>query len=214
MKEDNTKIKTERYSKNRVENLSDGVFGFAMTLLVLNIVIPESSIISSNAQLWQAISGQGRAFLSFTIAFFILASMWSLHVRQFENLQKVDRRFVFINSIRLFIAILIAFSTGIASSYDSLELARMILPINLLLLAIVGTVQWHYAVYSKPPLLSGITEEEKRMHKIRAFIFILFSSITVVGSYFVGELAFLIFMLMPIVVRLTALKSLNNKHIE
>jgi uncharacterized membrane protein len=214
MKEDNTKIKTERYSKNRVENLSDGVFGFAMTLLVLNIVIPESSIISSNAQLWQAISGQERAFLSFTIAFFILASMWSLHVRQFENLQKVDRRFVFINSIRLFIAILIAFSTGIASSYDSLELARMILPINLLLLAIVGTVQWHYAVYSKPPLLSGITEEEKRMHKIRAFIFILFSSITVVGSYFVGELAFLIFMLMPIVVRLTALKSLNNKHIE
>ena len=207
MKEDNTKIKTERYSKNRVENLSDGVFGFAMTLLVLNIVIPESSIISSNAQLWQAISGQGRAFLSFTIAFFILASMWSLHVRQFENLQKVDRRFVFINSIRLFIAILIAFSTGIASSYDSLELARMILPINLLLLAIVGTVQWHYAVYSKPPLLSGITEEEKRMHKIRAFIFILFSSITVVGSYFVGELAFLIFMLMPIVVRLTALKK-------
>jgi uncharacterized membrane protein len=214
MKEDNTKIKTERYSKNRVENLSDGVFGFAMTLLVLNIVIPESSIISSNAQLWQAISGQERAFLSFTIAFFILASMWSLHVRQFENLQKVDRRFVFINSIRLFIAILIAFSTGIASSYDSLELARMILPINLLLLAIVGTVQWHYAVYSKPPLLSGITEEEKRMHKIRAFIFILFSSITVVGSYFVGELAFLIFMLMPIAVRLTALKSLNNKHIE
>ena len=214
MKEDNTKIKTERYSKNRVENLSDGVFGFAMTLLVLNIVIPESSIISSNAQLWQAISGQGRAFLSFTIAFFILASMWSLHVRQFENLQKVDRRFVFINSIRLFIAILIAFSTGIASSYDSLELARMILPINLLLLAIVGTVQWHYAVYSKPPLLSGITEEEKRMHKIRAFIFILVSSITVVGSYFVGELAFLIFMLMPIVVRLTALKSLNNKHTE
>jgi uncharacterized membrane protein len=207
MKEDNTKIKTERYSKNRVENLSDGVFGFAMTLLVLNIVIPESSIISSNAQLWQAISGQGRAFLSFTIAFFILASMWSLHVRQFENLQKVDRRFVFINSIRLFIAILIAFSTGIASSYDSLELARMILPINLLLLAIVGTVQWHYAVYSKPPLLSGITEEEKRMHKIRAFIFILFSSITVVGSYFVGELAFLIFMLMPIAVRLTALKK-------
>jgi uncharacterized membrane protein len=214
MKEQVSKLRLERYSKNRVENLSDGVFGFAMTLLVLNIVIPESSIISSNAQLWQAISGQGRAFLSFTIAFFILASMWSLHVRQFENLQKVDRRFVFINSIRLFIAILIAFSTGIASSYDSLELARMILPINLLLLAIIGTIQWHYAVYSKPPLLSGITEEEKRMHKIRAFIFILFSSITVVGSYFVGELAFLIFMLMPIAVRLTALKSLNNKHIE
>ena len=210
MKEQVPKLRLERYSKNRVENLSDGVFGFAMTLLVLNIAIPNSSIITSNNELWQAISGQGRAFLSFTIAFFILASMWSLHVRQFENLEKVDRRFVFINSIRLFIAILIAFSTGIASSYDSLELARMILPINLLLLAIVGTVQWHYAVYSKPPLLTGITEEEKRMHKIRAFIFILFSSITVIGSYFVGELAFLIFALMPFAVRQTAIKKKNS----
>jgi uncharacterized membrane protein len=209
MKTSEKLIQSERYSKNRVENLSDGVFGFAMTLLVLNIAIPNSSIITSNNDLWQAISGQGRAFLSFTIAFFILASMWSLHVRQFENLEKVDRRFVFINSIRLFIAILIAFSTGIASSYDSLELARMILPINLLLLAIVGTVQWHYAVYSKPPLLTGITEEEKRMHKIRAFIFILFSSITVIGSYFVGELAFLIFALMPFAVRQTAIKKKN-----
>ncbi|GDX62660.1 hypothetical protein LBMAG34_1940 [Candidatus Saccharibacteria bacterium] len=210
MKEQVSKLKLERYSKNRVENLSDGVFGFAMTLLVLNIVIPESSIISSNSQLWQAISGQGRAFLSFAIAFFILASMWSLHVRQFENLQEIDRRFVFINSIRLFMAILIAFSTGIASSYEKLELARMILPINLLLLAIIGTIQWHYAAYSKPPLLEGITSEEKNMHKIRAIIFIIFSLFTVVASYFVGEIAFAIFILMPIIVRLTGVKKTKS----
>lgn len=200
--------KAEHYSKNRVENLSDGVFGFAMTLLVLNIVIPNSSIITNNSELWQAISDQGRSFLSFTIAFFILASMWSLHVRQFENLEKVDRRFIFINSIRLFVAILIAFSTGIASSYEKLELARMILPANLLLLAIIGTLQWHYAVYSDPPLLSNITNEEKQMHRSRSLIFILFSIITFVGSYFIGELAFMIFLLMPVIIKLTA----RDKH--
>jgi len=205
-----SKVSLERFSKNRVENLSDGVFGFAMTLLVLNIAIPESSIISSNVQLWQAISGQGRAFLSFTIAFFILASMWSLHVRQFEGLDRVDRKFIFLNSIRLFIVILIAFNTSIASNYEKIELAKMILPINLLLLAIISSVQWHYSVYTKPPLLTGITEEEKRMHKIRAFIFILFSSITVVGSYFVGEIAFTIFILMPIVVRSTAMNKFRK----
>lgn len=209
MKKESTRIKAERYSKNRVENLSDGVFGFAMTLLVLNIVIPESKLISNNVELWQAITSQGRALLSFTIAFFILASMWSLHVRQFESLKAVDRRFIFINSVRLFVAVLIAFSTGIASSYDRIELARMILPINMLLLAIIGTIQWHYAAYSNPPLLEDITVEEKNMHRIRAVIFIIFSVFTVVASYFVGELAFAIFILMPIVVRLTAVKKKN-----
>lgn len=210
MKEQVSKLKLERYSKNRVENLSDGVFGFAMTLLVLNIVIPESKLISNNVQLWQAITSQGRALLSFTIAFFILASMWSLHVRQFESLKSVDRRFIFINSIRLFVAVLVAFSTGIASSYDRIELARMILPINMLLLAIIGTIQWHYAAYSKPPLLEGITDSEKNMHKIRAVIFIIFSLFTVVASYFVGEIAFAIFILMPIMVRLTGVKKTKS----
>lgn len=182
------KVSLERFSKNRVENLSDGVFGFAMTLWVLNIVIPESSIISSNAQLWQAISGQGRAFLSFTIAFFILASMWSLHVRQFEGLYRVDRKFIFLNSIRLFIVILIAFSTSIASNYEKIELAKMILPINLLLLTIISSVQWHYSVYTKPPLLTGITEEEKRMHKIRALYSSYFQASPLSGLILLAKL--------------------------
>ena len=200
-------LRSERYSKNRMENLSDGVFGFAMTLLVLNIAIPESRLISTNGELLSALTGQGRAFLSFTIAFFILASMWSLHVRQFENLEKVDRKFVFLNNIRLFLVIMVAFSTSIASSYDKIELARMILPINYLLLTIIGTVQWSYAISSKPPLLVGISKEERRMHNIRAFWFVLLALTTVVLSYFIGEISFLVFSLMPIVIRLTRIKN-------
>ena len=203
-------LRSERYSKNRMENLSDGVFGFAMTLLVLNIAIPESRLISTNRELLSALTGQGRAFLSFTIAFFILASMWGLHVRQFENLEKVDRKFVFLNNIRLFLVIMVAFSTSIASSYDRIELARMILPINYLLLAVIGTVQWSYAISSKPPLLIGISAKEKRIHSIRAFWFILLAVIAVILSYFVGEISFFVFSLMLVVVRLTRQSGGNN----
>ncbi len=205
--------RSERYSKNRMENLSDGVFGFAMTLLVLDIAIPNIKSISNDTQLWQALVSQQRAFISFIVAFFILASMWSLHVRQFEYLEKVDRRFIFINNIRLLLAILIAFSTGIAGNYQHIELARMILPINFFLLAVAGTWEWHYAVYSKPPLLNYVSEKEKKLHKIRAVWFILFAGITTIGSYFIGELAFAVFLFMPIVIRLTARNNLSKDEI-
>ena len=203
-------LRAERFSTRRMESLSDGVFGFAMTLLVLNIVLPTQMDIKTNAQLWQAIASQQRGFISFVIAFFILAAMWGLHVRQFELLDKVDRRFLFINNVRLLFAILVAFSTGIAASYENLVLARMILPINFLLLAIVSTVQWGYAVKSKPALLSNITPAELRMHNLRSFWFLLFSVVTVIGAYFVGEISFAVFLLMPVVIRLTANKRADD----
>ena len=99
-------VRAERFSTRRMESLSDGVFGFAMTLLVLNIVVPTITSIRTDGQLWQALQSQQRGFISFVIAFFILAAMWSLHVRQFELLDKVDRRFLFINNVRLLLAIL------------------------------------------------------------------------------------------------------------
>ena len=196
--------KAERFSTRRMESLSDGVFGCAMTLLVLDIVVPTITTIRTDGELLQALLSQQRAFISFVIAFFILAAMWGLHVRQFEKLENIDRRFLLINNIRLLLAILVAFSTSIAANYEHLITARMILPVNFLLLALVGSWQWHYAVYSKPPLLTGITEQEKRMHNIRAVWFILFSLTVVAGAYFVGELAFAVFLLMPVVIRLTA----------
>ena len=201
----------ERFSTRRMESLSDGVFGFAMTLLVLNIVVPTITSIRTDSQLWQALLDQQRGLISFVIAFFILAAMWSLHVRQFEKLDNVDRRFLFINNVRLLVAILVAFSTSIAANYEQLVLARMILPINFLLLAMVSTWQWYYAVNAKPPLISDMTESEKRMHKIRAVWFIVFAIIVVVAARFIGELAFGIFMLMPIVVKLTARQRFSNK---
>jgi len=200
----------ERFSTRRMESLSDGVFGFAMTLLVLNIVVPTITSIRTDDQLWQALQSQQRGFISFIIAFFILAAMWSLHVRQFELLDKVDRRFLFINNVRLLLAILVAFSTSIAANYEHLILARMILPINFLLLAIVSTIQWRYAIKSKPPLLSSVSKSEVQIHDLRSIWFLIFSTITVVGAYFVGEVSFAVFLLMPVVIRLTANKRVAD----
>jgi uncharacterized membrane protein len=207
MKSSEEVVRAERFSKNRLENLSDGVFGFAMTLLVIDLAIPNIKSISNNAQLWQTLVSEQRAFISFIVAFFVLASMWSLHVRQFEYLEKIDRRFVFINNLRLFLVVLIAFSAGVAGNYQNIELARMILPFNFFLLALVSTWQWYYAAQTKPPLINYVSKKEKQLHLIRAGWFVLFAGLTVVGAYFVGEFAFAVFLLMPLVIRVTGRKS-------
>lgn len=197
----------ERFSTRRVESLSDGVFAFAMTLLVLDIVIPSMRSINTNAELWQALRDQMPNFISFVVSFFILAAMWGVHMRQFEDLERVDRRFVFINNIRLFAVVLIAFSTGIAGNYPNLELARMILPVNFFLLAIISSWQGYYAMHVKPPLVANMDKADAKRHNLRSLFFVVFSALVMVGSYFVGTLAFLIFILMPVVIKLTERKK-------
>ena len=204
----NEKLKIkERFSTRRVEALSDGVFAFAMTLLVLNIAIPSIRSINTNAELWQALRDQMPAFISFVVSFFILAAMWGVHMRQFESLEKVDRRFVFINNLRLLSVIFVAFSTGLAGNYPNLELARMILPINFFILAVISSWQGHYATSVNPPLISNTDKAEIKRHDTRSMFFVFFAGVVVAGSYFVGTLAFAIFILMPLVIKLTERKD-------
>ena len=58
--------------KNRMESLTDGIFAFAMTLLVLNMILPSDAAITqtSSAALFSLLP----AFYHYIIEFFILAA--------------------------------------------------------------------------------------------------------------------------------------------
>ncbi len=63
------------YPKARVDALTDGVFGVAMTLLVLDVRIPEHQVGNSH-ELWAALGHVARGMLPYVISFFILGLRW------------------------------------------------------------------------------------------------------------------------------------------
>jgi hypothetical protein len=82
---------------NRVEALSDVVFGFALTLLGVSLGVPKTF-----DQLLETM----REFPAFAICFAILISLWRDHYRFFRRYGLEDSRTVFLNSVLLFIVIL------------------------------------------------------------------------------------------------------------
>jgi len=82
---------------NRVEALSDVVFGFAPTLLGVSLGVPRTF-----DQLLETM----REFPAFAICFAILISLWRDHYRFFRRYGLEDSRTVFLNSLLLFIVIL------------------------------------------------------------------------------------------------------------
>jgi uncharacterized membrane protein len=63
--------------RSRLDSLTDGVFAFAMTLLVINIELPQDFHPKTNQELLHALSGFSDTFTAYLITFFVLVGFWS-----------------------------------------------------------------------------------------------------------------------------------------
>jgi uncharacterized membrane protein len=187
---------TELFSTRRIEALTDGVFAIAMTLLVLDLAVPVVNN-ATNQSLWQALIQLGPNMLSFALSFVILALMWSVHMRQFEYIEHVDRRAIALNSLRLFVVILIPFTTSLNSHYTNLLIGQIFYPLSLFLLALVTYLQGLYVSahhsfyknYNNAKIDSGL---------MRSLSFVIVSALVCIATIFVGSYAFFGFLLVPV----------------
>lgn len=190
--------KEELYSSRRVEGLTDAVFAIAMTLLVLNLNVPKLMGAITDENLWRALQADSTSFFSFVLSFVILGVMWSIHMRQFEAIELIDRKATTLNTIRLFVVVLIPFTTSLNAEYGNLLLAQMLYPINLFLLALITYLQGIYASNHH----SFYRKYDRRTVDIgqaRSLVFVLATALVCVLVVFVGNMAFFALFSIPII---------------
>ncbi len=124
-------------SKARLEALVDGIFAVAMTLLVLDIRLPEGVRLGSNAQLLEHLGSIAAAFWVYVLSFGVLAMFWAGHNFQFHLLQRLDRSLLWTNFGFLLLTTMVPFTTNLVSSHSNLSIAVALYAANLLLLCAV-----------------------------------------------------------------------------
>ena len=72
-------------SKSRLEMLFDGVFAIAMTILVLELKVPELVAQRSVPEMWRALAHQGSTFFSYLLSFAVLGMFWFRHNTQYRH---------------------------------------------------------------------------------------------------------------------------------
>ena len=85
---------------DRVLGFTDGVFAFAITLLVLNLI--NLPIPSGTHSLVPLIRGNTAAFISYALTFFIIARFWMSHTRLFAIIRDYDSTVVRLKNTLLF----------------------------------------------------------------------------------------------------------------
>ncbi|MFF1879063.1 TMEM175 family protein [Leifsonia sp. NPDC058230] len=185
-------------STRRLEAFTDGVFAIAATLLVLDLNVSQLGDVHTDAELWNALAGQSFNLVSLVISFLLLATLWRIHVWQFEYVIRVDARTVLLNTLRLLGVVLIPFTTSLISNYNDLLPGRILLPINYLFVIAVSTVQWFHLTNPKRALVEGLSPEAIRSTKAGTLVALALAVLTVVLSPWLGSLAFFVQLLNPV----------------
>lgn len=104
-------MENETYNKGRVISFSDAVFSIAMTLLVLEVVIPSYKEISLGNTL-QVLKNRIPSFIGLVVSFLVTAIYWIAHMRIFKYVSTIDSKVLWYNILLLFFIVLLPFSTA------------------------------------------------------------------------------------------------------
>ena len=133
-------------STRRLEAFSDGVFAIAITLLVLEISVPEDA----GDDLLRAVLAQWPSYLAFVVSFATIGAVWLAHSVVTDHVERADPVFVRLNLLLLLVVSFLPFPTRLLASYIGQSgperVAATVYGLTLLAVASLLAAVWLYAV--------------------------------------------------------------------
>jgi len=102
---------------DRILALSDGVFAFPLTLLVLDLVVPAFAANQSISVLPGLLAGEWSGFFNYFLSFAMIAVWWNNHQRYFEYVKGYDGSLKALNLLMLLTITLIPFFTKLLDAW-------------------------------------------------------------------------------------------------
>lgn len=175
-------IELEIRDKNRLETFVDGVFAIAITLLVLEFVVPV--LPHTNTALLTYLSSVLIKFLGYFLAFFLLGILLNNHNRQFRNLEYADQKLWWLNIVFLAFIVLVPFVTSIWIEYGDTTLGVLFFHFDMLISGLLLYFMWSYIKKNKYLLRKDTTSKSLKIINYRNLIFPIASLIAIVIAFF------------------------------
>lgn len=133
---------------DRLISLSDGVFAFALTLLIVSVEVPQMSDDDARVRLHHDIVELWPQVLSYIIGFLVIGFLWTSHRRIFARVQDYDDTIVKRNILLLMLVAFLPFPTGILGQYGFLSFpavlyASILATISVLYIMIIDHLDGH-----------------------------------------------------------------------
>jgi uncharacterized membrane protein len=136
------KRRDQEYRLGRILAISDGVFAFSLTLLVVELVVPTSS---SSSALASQLLAQWPELFSYLISFAVVAVTWNGHHDTFRYIRHADGWLIAFNFTLLLLVAFLPFPTAVLGRNQADPVAAVIYAVTLTLINLAGAAIWLYA---------------------------------------------------------------------
>ena len=208
-------MKGETFDKARVISFSDAVFSIAMTLLVLEVVIPGYKELNSG-NILLILQRRIPSFIGLIVSFMVTALYWVAHMRIMKYVSTINKKILRYNIFLLFFIVLLPFSTAFYVRGFMLKGPFAFYCFNL---SAIGFFNYLLNIYipKKEKGLTGITSVLAKYFKYRALIAFIIWVLAGIFAFLLpmfARLLFLfIFILEAILVKIYKKKLISEKTI-
>ncbi len=180
------------FGKGRVEALSDGLFAIVLTLLVLDLRVPEFEKTVAPGVLLNALADLWPTFFAFIVTFALAGAFWLLHHQLFHTLRFVTRPVMLLNFLFLLFVSLLPFTTALVGHYFMHQ--PVVLRMYFANQIGIGMSLWSvWQVASRAGLLDESHEVEAGAFQTRVLILAGAAVVAVVWTFFAPRTTFEVF---------------------
>jgi uncharacterized membrane protein len=170
------------FSKARLDTLSDGIFAVAMTLLILDVRLPDDFHPTGASELLQGLAGLWPKFLPYLLSFSVLGLRWLSNVEVRSRAEYVNREYVNWWLLYLLLITCVPFTTIVVGRFGHLAPAIWLYAGHTLLIAAVGL----RLVFITPHLEAG---DHLRHRQLSSILLIVSSLLAIALSFFNARVA-------------------------
>jgi uncharacterized membrane protein len=168
-------------SKDRMEGFSDGVFGFAITLLVLDIALhPPGTPMQQVLHAWPS-------YVAYITSFFTIGGAWLLHTGLTDQLARTDALFLRLNLLVLMVVAFLPFPTRlVADALHNITGERVYVTMYGLTLLTIRLLGASLDAYARREHLYSPRQDDEELHTDRRKL------LPIVAGYVIAILAGLV----------------------
>lgn len=176
----------------RLEAFSDGVLAIAITLLVLDLHLPDAP----DKPIGDLLADQWPSYLAYLVSFVVIGIMWVNHHGLFRQVAQVDRTLLFLNLGLLLVIAALPFPTSVAAEglrrggHDA-KIAMFAYSSTQVLMAIAFSAIWIYIV-RKPGIRQVPMSAADQRSSIRRFSLGFIAYLALCGISFLSPIITLI----------------------
>ena len=121
-------------NKQRLEAFSDGVYAIVITLLILDIRIPEVEPEALGRMLVKLLP----QLFTYILSFFVVGLYWHAHHQVSVQVKQVNSAFIWLNLVWLLFVSVLPFPTSLLGRYPFQSIPLTIYGVNLILVNVTG----------------------------------------------------------------------------